>query len=311
MIDGLKRELRNYRTTAIQSWDRLSVDPANLIDRFAMTVDNRQARESTVRLEYAHVRPIVTGWMDEAIVAFGLEKLDWTVPMQGWDTFVAYNKVNIGRPAAVAKLPQIIAALAPAHQNGIIAQFHSAFNSNPVCMDGQNFFDTDHPVPNAAGTTYSNVLAPNWTDPVAPTLAEMTAMLRSARSRFNAINVLDAKYSKRIALSDLTVIVHTEAAAEVATQLLEDREISGTINEYRGSFELIQDNSPTETAYLELIWNRPGSVERPLVFSPETNPYLDTWEGDSVPNGYVAVGLRQQYGVKVGMPWTAIQVRPT
>lgn len=314
-IDAFRREVKNYREYSTSLYDQLEADPASLKNLLALQVDNRAAKENPVRIQEALFFPEAIAWTDQRIAGADLDKINFTVPLAGYDVFIPYNKVNIGRPHTVHKLDQIIPRLPEAWMRKQVGVMMDVFRTNPLAYDGQNFFDTDHTHPAGMGT-YSNVTTPNWTTPATPTFAEASAALAEVRAKFAAILSVQAEVLDLSKLSQgLVIIVHNSAHATTFEQLRTLLFVPGTTepNPWKGGFTLLIDNKPTggEEDYIEMVMALPGGA-RPIVLVVDTEPVLDAWETNQIPNGYIAVGLTDGiFGVKPAFPQSAVQVRPT
>jgi len=314
-IDALKREVKTYREVAYNLYEQLEADPAQIKNLLAISMDNRQAKENPVRIQEAMFFPEVYSWHDQVVAGAELDKIDWTVPLKGYDAFVPYNKVNIGRPSSVHKLDRIVPRLPEAWMRKQVAEIMNVFRVNGLSYDGQNFFDTDHTHPASKGT-YSNVTTPNWSTTSAPTFAELVSCMDEVRARFVTNLALDAEVidGSKFANS-LVVIAHNATTWAMFEQLRVAQLVPSSTepNLWKGGFQLLLDNKPTsgQTDYVEVVLALPGGP-RPAFFVLDAEPVLDAWETNQVPNGYVAVGLTEGiFGVKAGYPQTAIQVRPT
>ena len=176
-----------------------------------------------------------------------------------------------------------------------------------LCYDGQYFFDTDHVHPLTA-TTYSNTLSLQLAGTIANiTFAEAKTLIHALRARFLVNLSLQAEVLSAAEMEkNMIVIAHT---IEVWTMLNLVRTLvqyNLIPNELVGSFQLLYDPNSGTSTKLEAILSEPGGC-RPVFFIPDKDPYVDAWESDAVRNGYVATGLRGQWGFKPGMPQTAIQ----
>ena len=79
-------------------------------------------------------------------------------------------------------------------------------------------------------------------------------------------------------------------------------------NELKGSFTLLLDRNPasgTETSF-EVSYLPPGGP-RPAIFVPDMAPWMDVWK-DGIRNGYVAVGMKEIFGVKPGHAFSTVRV---
>ncbi len=314
-IDALKREVKTYREVAYDIYDQLEADPNQLKNLLAITIDNRQAKENPVRIQEAMYFPEALAWHDQVVAGGDFDRLDWTVPLKGYNVVVPYNRVNIGRPSSVHKLGSIIPRLPEAWMRKQVGEIMNVFRGNVLAYDGQNFFDASHKHPAGKGT-YSNLVTPDWTTTSAPTFSEASACLDLIRTRFVTNLALDAEVLDAARFADsLVIIAHRPATWAMFEQVRRSTFVPSSTepNLWQNGFTLLLDNKPTsgEEDYLEAVLALPGGA-RPAFFVLDAEPVLDAWETNQVPNGYVAVGLTDGiFGVKSGFPQTAIQVRPT
>jgi len=195
MLEHLRKQLRNYRTLAYQTYDKFEADRDAALRALCFIHDNRTSRENPVRFDASFFVAFSHAWDDEIEVAAALDRLEWVVPIKGYDSFVPYNTVNIDRPSTVADLAQILGESGPLRTE--LDRLHlrkalQVFRKNPLSITGQNFFDAAHPRPSDQGA-FSNVLTPDWADPAAPTDAEVMDLLDSIRARFGEIDAVKSE----------------------------------------------------------------------------------------------------------------------
>lgn len=311
-LETLRRELRNVRTLAYRHYDRFEADRASLMSLLCLTVDNRTQRDNPVRLDEVFFHPVATAWEDEIEAGQALDKIDFVVPIKGYDAFFPYNQVNIGRPSQVAVLERLVARLPEALDRLHVGKAMQVFRTNPLSITGQNFFSTAHPRPADQGT-YSNVLPVDWADPAAPTTDEVKALLDALRVRFVDIATVDSEVVDDDKFDEaLTLIVHNPTHWGVLRQVRDKAKLADEENEHRGTFRLLRDLRPTagQETWLEAVLSLPSSP-RPVLRVLDQDPRLDAWESNRVLNGYVAVGYKTQFGMKPGYPETTVQVRPS
>lgn len=314
MIEILKRSLQNVRTLAYSHYDRLESTFAENRGWLATEIDNRQLRENPVRVDEEFFFPVAAGWEDRITVLQNLDRLEWAIPMKGYSAFLPYNRVNIGRPDTVARLERMVPRLPEPLERLKLGHCLKVFRLNPVCITGQTFFHSAHARPSDKGT-FSNVIAPDWADPAAPTEAEVMTTIDLVKTRFMDITTVDSELIDGDKLAEtLNFVAHSTAAWQAFERVRTREKVSDSATEtnpYKGTFTLRLDKKPTagEETYLEVV-NSMANGPRPVLYVPDTDPVLNTWDSDLVPAGYVAVGYEQQWGVKPGFPDTALQIRP-
>lgn len=309
MLDIFKRDVRSYTRLALVAFDKLETDPNSITNRLALTIDNRQARENPRRLTESFIPTLATAWEDDVIVKGSIEKLDYTVPMKGYHVFTAYNTVNIGRPNQAATLEEVMAKQPLALLRKRVKLIMNIFRLNPLTVDGQNFFDDSH-LHIDGSTSYDNTLDVEVAIPASPTFDEAKAAIAAGMTRLadnNALEaeVVDASQFKK----DLIVICHNAAQMAVFEQVRTQRSRNNVENELVGTFSLLYDRHPasgTEDAF-EMCYV-PAGGPRPAIFVPDKAPWVEAWETNQVPNGYVAVGMKEIYGVKPGHAHTSVRV---
>lgn len=316
-IDILKRQVLNYRTLAYNRYDLLQTAPDSLFNAIALTIDNRSARENPVRLQEDFFYPEAYAWEDEMVSMPGLSSLDYTIPIKGYASFLPYNRVNIGRPGTVARIERLLPRLGAAHNRLQVRMAMSVFRSNPLSVTGQNFFADAHPIPGKPGSTYDNLLAPNWTDPAAPTDAEVMALLDEVRVQFATNLTVEAEVVDDDEIDNNLLVITHNSAHQAAFRRAKNYETltigsDQVPNPNRGTFRLLRDKRPASGGenYIEFINTVPDGP-RPVIRVLDQDPRLDAIETNRVSNGLVAITMESMFGMKAGDPSTAIQARPT
>lgn len=307
MLDTFKRDVKTYTRLALAAYDKLETDPNSIRNRLALTKDNRQARENPVRLTETFISATASAWEDDMVVAAAIDKLDYTVPMKGYQVAVPYNVINIGRPNMLATLQEVIAKLPLAMMRKEVRLIMNVFRLNPLTVDGQNMFDTDHTHIN--GTAYSNIVEIDVVDETKPTFDESKTAINEALTRLASLNAIEAEVVDMSQFKqDILITCHTDAQMTIFEQVRTQAQRNNIENELKGAFTLIRDRNPasgTETSF-EVSYLPPGGP-RPAIFVPDMAPWLDTWE-DSKRNGYVAVGMKEICGVKPGHAFSTVRV---
>lgn len=311
MIDSLKRQLVQFRTLAIDFYDKLAASPEEIRNRLAIVVDNRGERQNPVRMDEDFFFPVVHGWEDKAATIEGLDKIEFVVPMKGYDAFLPYNEVNIDRPDTVARLERMVPRLIPAFFEMQTRLIMNVFRKNPLCYDGQNFFDINHSHPGNKGS-YSNVLTPTFADAGNPTIDEVKALLHEVNGRMVVNLAIDTEVVDGEKVSKMLVVVVHNVAHWSKFELVRTMDkFDDNANEFKGTFKLLLDMKPTsgQENRIEFQFAAPGGP-RPAFLVPDKDPVLDAWETNRVPDGYVAVGVKGIFGVKPGFPQGSVQARP-
>jgi hypothetical protein len=317
IVESLRREVAFYQLPGLQQWDALQADPNSIMRRLAFVHDNRQARENPVRFESIFYRMVAHRWVDRISTAGGFSALTWQAPIDGYDSFVAYSAVNIGRPGHQRHLDGIMARSPGAHQMKIVRSMMQVFRTNPLSLTGVSLFHAAHPRPAVFGGTFSNILAPEWVDPANPTYTEIVELLDLARSTFGSISNVDAEViESSLVAGQLIVTVHNQAH-ETAFERVRTRENLPVAdsdryepNPYKGTFTLLRDLHPTsgQENYIEITYV--GGDGRPIIVALDEDYRPEVWDDDRVPSGYVAVGGTSKFGVVSGVPWSVLQVQP-
>lgn len=307
MLDTLRRDVRSYTRLALAAYDKLEGDPAALRSRLAILHDNRVARENPVRLTETFLSATASAWEDELVISGAIDNLDYTVPMKGYHAWFAYNEINIERPNQAATLQQMIARLPKSLMDKQVRLILNIFRLNPLTVDGQNFFADAHVHIN--GASYDNTLDVNIGTPAAPTFDEGKTAINAALTRLAENNALEAEFSTTSQFrSDILVVAHNAAQAQVFEQIRTQTSRNNVENELKGTFDVMLDRKPasgTEDMF-EVVYTPPGGA-RPAIFVPDRAPWLDTWK-DGVRNGYVAIGMKEIFGVKPAHAFSTVRV---
>lgn len=311
-IEILRRHLRSVREVTFSIYDRLETDPNTVRSSLAMTIDNRTVRENPVRLDQWFFFPEVHAWEDEKVVIPGLDKIDFTVPLKGYDAVLPYNRVDIERPNVVARLEQMVGQLPPAFFRMQTRKILEVFRQNSLAYTGQSFFSNAHVHPQDQGN-FSNVVALGFADPANPTFDEVKDLLHRVRARFVTNQTIQAELLDEGEVRDsLLVIVHNESHWSLFDQVRTKREFNDNENELRGTFRLLRDAKPTpgQENRIEFVLSTDGGP-RPAFLVIDQDARLDAWDGsrNRFSNAYVAVGLEGIFGVKPGYPQTSIQAQ--
>lgn len=316
-IDILQRQVRNYQTLAFNRYDQLQTAPESLFAAIALTINNQSARENPVRLNEEFFYPEAYAWEDEMVSMPGLYELEYTIPIKGYASWLGYNRVNIGRPGTVARLERLLPRLADAHDRLQVRLAMDVFRTNPLSITGQDFFANAHPIPGRPGSTYDNLLAPNWTDPAIPTDLEVKQLLDDVRTQFATNLTVDAEVVDTSTIdANLLIFVHNAAHEAAFRRALNDDTLTigsdQVPNPNKGTFRLLRDKRPTsgEENHIEFVHTVPGGP-RPIIRVLDSPPKLDAIESNRVSNALVMITMESMFGMKAGDPSTAIQVQPT
>lgn len=315
MLDQLRRIIKRYETLAFALYDQLEADPKGARAMLAHVHDNRTVRDNPVRMDHAFFFPVTTRWSGgEVLTAADFDRIEWTVPLDGRDAVVRYNKMDINRPSAVLKAETAVRSLPRAWDRAVLGDILSVFRDNPLAYDGQNFFDTDHDHPAGKGT-YTNILSTttNVTTPGSPTFDEVKAILSEAKALFVTNRTIDAQLLSSAEIANNLVVITHNALHFQAFELVRSQSVrSNIVNEHAGTFTLYMDAQPASGGenYIEFLWADPGGP-KPVFFVIDQDPSLEAWE-TPMATGYYNVGLRNGiYGVKPAFPQSSLQARLT
>lgn len=310
MLDTLRKHLRQYRTLAMDLYDRLEADANQVRNLLALTIDNRTERANPVRLDEDFVFPEVYAWADQREAGGAIDRLEYVVPIRGYNASVPYNKVNIGRPDTVAKLGRIVPKLPPAFMRTQTKLLMNVFRLNPLTVDGQNFFSTAHVYPAGKGT-YDNTIDTPFSTIGSPTFEEAKTILHNARARFATNFSIQAEVLSAAEMAAaMVVIVHNSAHWSVFEQVRTQQTRSNITNEMFGTFNLLFDANCTvgQENRIEFVLALPNGP-RPAFLVIDMDPALDAWEDDGYHNDEVAIGLQGMFGVKPAHAVCAIQAQ--
>ena len=214
-LEDFRREVLRYNTLMLDLYDQDGGNLAPDLLRLAHVHDNRTLRDNPVRFELIMNVPEVHEWTGQLPSALPSERLEWSVPLRGYGGHVLYNKINMNRPSTINTLAQTLAGLPGAYLHKRIEMAAAVLERNPLCMDGQNLFDTDHPRPQGRGTYSNQIVGAGNTPETALNL------LKQVTVRFAENGNILTKFVKAPG-SKLLVLTKTEAQfqsfEEVRTQ---------------------------------------------------------------------------------------------
>lgn len=325
-LDTLKSRWSAVAPVFFDLYDQLEADHAEVLGMLAYTHDNRVARENPVQLDYLLHLPQAKAWMDDSIIEHGLDVLEWTIPLMGHDVISPINRLNIDRPNTQVTLEGIAQSQPEALLRRQIKMIMQVYRTNPLCVDGQNFFSTVHPKPGSSGEVYANILQPIFGVGAlaTPSLQVLANLIMQVLTRFGTILTLQAEVVDDGKLRQgLLVIVHNETHQTLFRELLTtdrlpeatlpDTTVVGErINPVKGLFKLWRDQRPTsgEENYIEFVMTTDANGPKPAVFVPDTDPQPIVLDESRVKNGFYGVGFQQIWGVKPFVPQTTIQAQP-
>jgi hypothetical protein len=255
-------------------------------------------------------------WVDRISTSGGLSALTWQVPIDGYDSFIAYNAVNIERPGHQRHLDGIMARAPGAHMLKIVRTMFQVFRANPLSLTGVALFHAAHPRPAVFGGNFSNIVTPDWVDIANPTYPEAMAFLDDVRIQFGVMSTVDSEVVDTSLVAGQLILVVHNTTHEAVFSRLRDRDVLPTSagqlepNPYRNTFGLLRDLNPTsgQENYIEVIYL--GADGRPVIVALDQDFRPEVWDDDRVPSGYVAVGGTSMFGVAPGVPWSVIQAQP-
>ena len=99
--------------------------------------------------------PALREWLDER-AAKGLRENGFTLKNKDYEATIAVDK-NAFNDDQYGQIKVRVQQVAVAAARGYDKFLAKTIEANPICYDGQNFFDTDHPMDLEAGTTGTNV----------------------------------------------------------------------------------------------------------------------------------------------------------
>lgn len=303
-LEDFRREVLRYNTLMLDLYDQGGGNLAPDLLRLAHVHDNRTLRDNPVRFDLIMNIPEVHEWTGQLPSALPAERMEFTVPLRGYGGHVLFNKINVGRPSTIGTLEKTLAGLPNAYLHKRIEMVASVLERNPLCMDGQNLFDSDHPRPQGRGT-YSNQIVGAATTP-----ESALNMLKQVSVRFAENGNVLTKYVKAPG-SKLLVLTKTEAQfqafEEVRTQdkLPPDAGSVEVPNRYKGQIEVWKTNTGQSDIDLYFIQDSPS---RPVVLVDDQDPTLDVVQNEGwIPNDHVAVVYRGIFSAAPMIPLSVIR----
>lgn len=104
--------------------------------------------------------PMVQEWIGDRVVR-SLAGKNWEVVNKNWEATieVSRNDIEDDQIGLYTPLVSSLAFEAKKHRDKLIA---ALIADNGLCYDGQNFFDTDHPVGSSTGANFSSGASTAW-----------------------------------------------------------------------------------------------------------------------------------------------------
>lgn len=307
-IETLRREVRRYRTMALDIYDQLSGDQTAR-DALAHVLDNRRDRDNPYRLEEMFHFPEVYAWEDHPTSTEMMDRIEFVVPMRGYSAFVPWNAVNIGRPSNAAQLEEMVRRLPPAYLRSQTRAIMEVFRRNPISYTGQDFFSQAHPHPGEDHGLFSNVLPLNFANPAVPTPDEIKDLLDRVLERFAVnLNIESEVLMDGQVRSNLLVIVHNPRHYSQFRKVREKARFGLEENEHQNTFEILVDRRPSagQENWIEFV-HRDGEGPRPAFLILDRDPRLGAAESDRVEPGYAEINYGGIYGVKPAFPQSSLQ----
>ena len=210
-IGIFKRQVQSFLVVALSAYDRFRNE--STVNRLCHHIDNRVALENPVRLVEYFARLSASRWEDELTLSADFNDIEFSVPIQGWSAAFPFNKVNLKRPGALARVETYLKRAPKALFDAKMAGIMETFRRNVLTVDGQEFFSDAHKHPlNDAG--YDNIIQLPFADPANPTDEEIVRFFDKVQERLRINNSIEAEVIDVVEFtSSLLVTVHNSRHA--------------------------------------------------------------------------------------------------
>jgi hypothetical protein len=272
-------------------------------------------RQTPYELEWAFLVARLMPWVDKKTIQ-RLYKHELTIRPEDYELTYPYDRTREGEPGQMLNKEQVAGYFANGYLEGRTELVRQTLYSNPICWDGQNFFDSDHPHLDESGT-YSNILpagsaVASRSTAASPTLAELAAEFRSARTRLlNISRLTNNLQTTAVVDTGLVAIARSQAVFDGLDQLrtLDRLTDGGPANDLKGKFELMYDhNNGTSNNYWELI-RTAGTQLRPVIQLPWGTEMPEIRFGaEDFQSKVVPFGIEAKIGTAPGFPQTCVRV---
>ena len=314
MISQLKTLARFVTPIALNIYDK--EDTSSILPLIAqVTKRKRVERKST--LEWWSAFPQLRKWVgDRKVQEIFKDSLEYEFhPYE--ETFdLDRMEIEMNSANLLANASDMAAAMARSFAAGkVMLAYQVLTDPDVLSYDGQNFYDTEHVHPD--GTEFSNIVTvgtdtPARQDVNAPTPKELRAELKVAMARLLEITLVRNTLVRANEVKDsLAVITRNFATWSAAHDLLEEEEIDGMPNRFRGKFQLLQDHSPRPALAnsYDVIRAVPGGP-RPVIFVVGKEPRgVDFDQSSNFNKTRIPFGMDAVYGVAGGFPQSTVRVQ--
>jgi phage major head subunit gpT-like protein len=270
-------------------------------DRLAMTVPSNSASNTYAWMSQL---PAVREWIGARHI-HNLESFGYALYNKTWEHTLGVKREDI-EDDNIGLYTPLVAAQGESCKEHKDELGLSVIESNPICFDGQNFFDTDHPIDSndTGSATYDNSL----------TLALTSANLNTA---INTMTGFRGPSGRRLGKGRLTLMVPT-ALGSTARQIVNSELVANTAgtasisNPDKGIVDLFVNDDLTDATRWYLMYL--GKVIKPFVFQSR-RPWSFVAK-DKISDEVVLVDDQfrlyadARYNVGVTFPFLALRSKP-
>jgi len=294
-----------YQTLAMQIYDKLGGNTPDDLLKIVMSYDNRRLRQNPVNLQHIAALPEVARWISGLASSPPPELLRLSVPLEGYGALIPFNEINVGRPDQIVKVEDLVRKLPAAYNHARAELAAGVLETNPLCLDGQSLFDTDHPFPQNRGT-FSNIISAAVATP-----EQALDAVKTLRGRFALNQTLQRKYTTEsdgsiliICRSDIAFSAFNKVRS--LDKILNDAESKEIQNTEKGRIEVWKTSYGQSDASIFAIDQ--STDVRPVVMIDDLDPVLDVENGARIPQGHIAITFRGIMAAAPLFPQGAIQL---
>lgn len=243
--------------------------------------------------------PAVREWVGPRVV-HNIESFGYTIVNKPWEHTVGVNRDHI-EDDNIGLYTPLAAAQGEACKEHPDELMLSVIEGNPICFDGQNFFDTDHPIDSndSGSATYSNSLSLALTAPNLNTAIDTMTNFRGPSGR-------------RLGKGRLTLMVPTALRSAAALIVSAERLASGASNTDLNVVDLFVNDDLTDATRWYLMYL--GKSIKPFVH--QTRRPWSFVAKDKIGDELVLVDNQfrlyadARYNVGVTLPFLALRSKP-
>ena len=307
-FERFRRSVQNYTTLMLKVYNDLGGNTDTITANLSYLKDNRRERENPVRLDHLFVDATVYNWKEPIPSSEMWERVEWTVPMEGWGTSFFYDELELERPHRLLNIPDMVRQQPPAFIRKRVELLGKIFYKNPLAYDGADFFSNSHQHPLGRGT-YSNHNL-RVIDSNTATLEEAYDYVQAIRSQFIFNLAVRRSWTPLPKDATFTVVVPDWELAKIFEKVRDMAELpynnasQGKFgNTLKGTFDVVWagDAPSSQQNYIWAYWHAPGGP-RATVWVPDKDPWMFVEEPGKTQRGKVQTGMKAIYAGKALFP---------